>query len=396
MLLLRLKSEFIIRVIAVLMAAALIITGIVPCGVYAAADDPAAENTSAGGEQEQNQEQDKETSDTGTGSDADAADTDAVSVKADILQKSIRLAWKSSKALTLTEDSTEELVWTSSKPSVARVSQDGTVTGVRPGKAVIRCSCLSDSTVCDSCKVRVKVKPVYLAHKGYSAKAPENTIPAIKKAVKAGFTGVEIDMFESKKEKSKKYKPFILVCHDSNLKRLTGKKKKITKLTHRSYKKYRIKKHVHGRKRYGAQRIPTLEQAMRAVWKTAAKKGKKDYILELDIKQKNISKRAVKKIIRLAGEHKVRINSPHIKAIKRFKRYRKSGNTELWVYKNSRSKKKTRRFVKRAVRLGVDGISMPPNRWSRGLIRYCKKHNVKMATKTESRKTARRMIKKRL
>lgn len=37
---------------------------------------------------------------------------------------------------------------------------------------------------------------------------------------------------------------------------------------------------------------------------------------------------------------------------------------------------------------------MPPGRWTKKMIRYAKRHNLKMATKTDKRKTAHRMLKK--
>lgn len=315
----------------------------------------------------------------------------------DIIQDSIVIARKDSAALELYSYPSDGLIWTSSKPSVAEVSQDGTVTGRSVGTAVIRCESAADGEQYDSCSVTVKLgnsEAVFLAHKGYSGIAPENTLPAIREAVRAGFDGVELDVYELKKEKRRKYKPFILISHDNTLKRLTGKKGKIDRLTHKNYKKYKIRYHVNGIKKYGVQTFPTIEQAMKTAWREADKAGKKNFIIELDIKQKTISKSAVKKIIRLAGKRRVRINSSHYQVIRKFKKYRKYKTTELWMFKDKKTVAQRKAFINQAKKLKVKGVSMPPECWNSSLIKYAKKKHLKLATRTNSPAQAQKLIDK--
>lgn len=318
-------------------------------------------------------------------------------IPVDIEDSSIIVARKKSAQLRLTSWPDDGLIWSSDKASVATIDEYGVVKGISPGTAIITCRAAGDSENYDSCKVTVKFgigEAVFLAHKGYSSIAPENTLPAIREAVRAGFDGVEMDVYELKKEKRKKYRPFILISHDNTLKRLTGKKGKIDRLTHKNYKKYKIRYHVNGLKTYGPQTFPTLEQALKTAWREADKAGKKNFIVELDIKQKTISKAAVKKIIRLAGRHRVRINSPHYQVIAKFKKYRKYKTTELWMFKDSRTVAQRKAFISKAAKLKVKGVSMPPECWNSSLIRYAKKKHLKLATRTNDTKQAQKLIDK--
>lgn len=56
----------------------------------------------------------------------------------------------------------------------------------------------------------------YIAHRGYSSKAPENTVPSFTLAgEKQRFYGIECDLYTTKDGK-------FVVFHDENLKRMTG------------------------------------------------------------------------------------------------------------------------------------------------------------------------------
>ena len=54
-----------------------------------------------------------------------------------------------------------------------------------------------------------------VAHRGFSAVAPENTISAINKAIEIGAQGSEFDVYSSSDG-------ILFLSHDSNLKRTTG------------------------------------------------------------------------------------------------------------------------------------------------------------------------------
>ncbi|MHA1684164.1 MAG: glycerophosphodiester phosphodiesterase [Promethearchaeota archaeon] len=60
------------------------------------------------------------------------------------------------------------------------------------------------------------MKPLVCAHRGLSPEYPENTTLAIKKAIEIGVDYIEIDVHKTKDSK-------LVVSHDPNLKRCTGK-----------------------------------------------------------------------------------------------------------------------------------------------------------------------------
>ncbi|MEK8127915.1 glycerophosphodiester phosphodiesterase [Paenibacillus filicis] len=63
-----------------------------------------------------------------------------------------------------------------------------------------------------------------MAHRGYTAKGPENTIEAIQGAIEAKADYAEIDVLETKDGE-------LAVIHDTNLKRLTGRNAEVYNLT---------------------------------------------------------------------------------------------------------------------------------------------------------------------
>ena len=78
-------------------------------------------------------------------------------------------------------------------------------------------------------------KERYVAHRGLfdnASEAPENTMPAFKKAVEAGY-GIELDVQLSKDNK-------VVVTHDYSLKRICGMDKLVIDLTYNELSKHKI------------------------------------------------------------------------------------------------------------------------------------------------------------
>lgn len=63
-----------------------------------------------------------------------------------------------------------------------------------------------------------------IAHRGFSASYPENTLLAFEKALQAGVDGIETDLRLSRDDKA-------IIFHDANLKRITGLDKSPESLT---------------------------------------------------------------------------------------------------------------------------------------------------------------------
>lgn len=92
----------------------------------------------------------------------------------------------------------------------------------------------------------------FIAHRGYSAMAPENTIPAFTLAGEAGFWGVETDVYET-------VDGVFVLSHDDSLKRMTGMDVKITEITYEELQKFTINAGSNANQ-YSNLKIPTLEE----------------------------------------------------------------------------------------------------------------------------------------
>ena len=94
-----------------------------------------------------------------------------------------------------------------------------------------------------------------IAHRGYSAQAPENTAAAIEKAAEYGFDAVEIDVRQTQDG-------VWVLSHDADVKTLTDKHGKISSYTYYDLVTCTVDKGAHHEK-YENLKIPTLEQALK-------------------------------------------------------------------------------------------------------------------------------------
>ena len=95
--------------------------------------------------------------------------------------------------------------------------------------------------------------PIF-AHRGASGYALENTFKAFKKAKELGADGIEVDVQCTKDN-------VLVVYHDEDLFRLTGKRKKIDECTYDELQTYPLGKHFY--RRLSKERIPTLEEVVK-------------------------------------------------------------------------------------------------------------------------------------
>lgn len=94
-----------------------------------------------------------------------------------------------------------------------------------------------------------------VAHRGYSAQAPENTLPAIQKAAEYGFDYVEIDIRQTKDG-------VWVLMHDENIKSVCDKKGKVSSYTYYDLVACNVVKGANADE-YDNLKVPTLEQALR-------------------------------------------------------------------------------------------------------------------------------------
>jgi len=93
-----------------------------------------------------------------------------------------------------------------------------------------------------------------MAHRGFSAKAPENTIPAFQAAIDCGAKAVELDVQMTKDGE-------IVVLHDDSLERTAGLRKHIWDVTYDEIKD--LDNGSFFSPEYKGTKIPTLEEALR-------------------------------------------------------------------------------------------------------------------------------------
>ena len=125
--------------------------------------------------------------------------------------------------------------------------------------------------------------PMIMAHRGYSAKAPENTLPAFQKCIDEDFTAAELDV-QMLKDGT------IVVLHDDNLERTTGVNNNVWEVTYDE-----IKDLDNGRffdEEYAGTTIPTLDEVIKL-----AKSGRNKLYLNIEIKRTGHDEGIEQKII---------------------------------------------------------------------------------------------------
>lgn len=268
--------------------------------------------------------------------------------------------------------------WTTSNKRIATVSAAGVIKARKLGKAVIR-GYDSNGKLRKIVNVKVVLGrdyTLFVAYRGMSRVAPENTLPAFREAVKAGYGGIELDIWESRTT-AKSSPPLILVMHDNNLKYKTGKNKKTYKVNWANRKSFKIRRHVKGLKKYGPQTIPSLNEAFRCIYKQAKASGRKNFVVEIDVKNK-LSDRAVKHIIRIVGKHRVHILCANIKTLRKFKKYRKYRTTEIWCCTGSNKASVRNKKIRNAHKYHFDGISLPIRNVNVATVRKVRSYGMKM------------------
>ena len=94
------------------------------------------------------------------------------------------------------------------------------------------------------------------AHRGFSAIAPENTLPAFKKAVEAGADGIECDIHLTRDGR-------FVVCHDGKIDRTSDGSGEISQMTLEELRKHDFG--VRFSEAFKGTVIPTLEEMLETV-----------------------------------------------------------------------------------------------------------------------------------
>ena len=217
-------------------------------------------------------------------------------------------------------------------------------------------------------------RPKYIAHRGWSSKAPENTLPAFKLAAKnSGFYGVEFDIWESSAEKSEE--PLLLVMHEENISRMCGVNKNIRSITRKTLPKYTIKSDTNVKK-YPGRKIPTVNQALNIIWKYS-----NGAVPVIELKHR-LSSKALNYLFDLIGDHKVVIISfdyyAVTDAVKLAKKRGVSSKVQTMYLKSSQSSGKYKATANKLKKAGVSCISLKYGCVNKTLVRTFHSYGIKV------------------
>ncbi len=137
-------------------------------------------------------------------------------------------------------------------------------------------------------------KILVLGHRGYSAKYPENTILAFRKAIEAGADGVELDVWLTKDGE-------VVVIHDETVDRTSNGNGKVKEMTLDELKELDFG---------NGERIPTLEGVFEAI--------PEDAIVNVEVKDFD----AVKKTAEIIGNNnpsRVMVSSFFLDALREYR-----------------------------------------------------------------------------
>lgn len=130
-----------------------------------------------------------------------------------------------------------------------------------------------------------------VAHRGFSGIAPENTLAAIRLAIKAGATGCEFDVYGCKDGN-------VVLMHDKTVDRTTNGKGAVTELGLQTLQSLDAGSWKHPK--YSSEKVPTLVQALQLL------KGSKCQPV-IEIKMEGISKQVVEDVRRLGMADEVAV-----------------------------------------------------------------------------------------
>ena len=131
--------------------------------------------------------------------------------------------------------------------------------------------------------------PMIMAHRGYSAKAPENTLPAFKMCMDEGFTAAELDV-QMLKDGT------VIVMHDDNLKRTTGMDKNVWEVTYDEIKD--LDNGSFFDKSFAGTKIPTLDEVLKL-----AGSGENKLYLNIEIKRNGHDEGITQRVVEIILEN---------------------------------------------------------------------------------------------
>lgn len=161
-------------------------------------------------------------------------------------------------------------------------------------------------------------KSLNIAHRGFSACYPENTMMAFKKAVDAGCSGIETDIHMTKDG-------VIVICHDETLDRTTDGNGFIKDYTYNQIREFDAG--VKFGKKFKGQKVPSLDELLNYV-------KDKNLFINLELKNDivhydNLEKKTIDKIYEYKLQNNVILSSFNHYSMVKVKEYDNSIKTGL-------------------------------------------------------------------
>ena len=100
-------------------------------------------------------------------------------------------------------------------------------------------------------------QPLMVAHRGLSGIAPQNSLPAVEKAIEYGYDGCEIDIHTTKDG-------HWVVIHDENVEKMTDGEGEVKELTLEEIRKLKLDS-GNGIEEYENLQVPTLEEVLEII-----------------------------------------------------------------------------------------------------------------------------------
>ncbi len=147
-------------------------------------------------------------------------------------------------------------------------------------------------------------KTLLLGHRGYSAKYPENTLLAFKRAIEAGADGVELDVWMTKDGE-------VVVIHDGTVDRVSNGTGNVKEMTLEELKSLDFG---------NGEKIPTLEEVFEAL--------PEDVIINVELKDIDAVEKTAE-LIKANNPERILVSSFDINALREYRKH--DGDTKLGI-----------------------------------------------------------------
>jgi len=203
--------------------------------------------------------------------------------------------------------------------------------------------------------------PLWIAHRGASLVAPENTLIAIGRAIKLRADGVEFDVRGTREGQ-------IVLMHDDSLDRTTTGSGKVCELSLRQVR--RADAGLKKGRRFAGERVPTLREALKVL------KGKAIPVIE--IKDTDIGGEVVSELRKLRMVRDAVVISFHESVLAQIGSVEPTLSTSLLVSPEAKpgARVQAQPLVAAAKTVGANGLDLNHNCLTPALVRAIKRRGM--------------------